>query len=335
MSTILYPPVPAPTLDQELLGQVGARVHPSQYKTLDFPPAFQSIYGRPTIAYRAWARLWGAPSSHILEAVARTYPCASSNFLGFAGYAERFVEFCLEVDSCCGGRGRRRDGGDGAAEGVTLVVGRLEMEGAWVKLLLGLFDEMRGAREKMRAFVGMRGARGEGRLLMTIGEVEGEMREVLREAVAQRFGPEAEEYWARKWKTHGYKCPALDVKPVTDWSVEAPFQKSLLNPEDINDNDYDENDDENENENSSHGESNNDLAVAIAMEGIETTQEPMPHSTQEEEMQEMRSEDSDAMLDAKLNMKKQKQKQEDKLSRETLKQEVRFQESNGMGCMEF
>ncbi|KAB8300005.1 hypothetical protein EYC80_000245 [Monilinia laxa] len=147
------------------------------------------------------------------------------------------------------------------------------------------------------------------------------MRDVLRVAVEQRFGRDAEAYWDRKWRIHGFKYPDLDVKRVTDWSVEAPFQKSLLKPEDINDNDYDETDDEHEHEhehengdnNQDHDEStdeNNDSAVAT--EGIEKKQNPTPHST-EEKAQDAMSEDSDAILGASHNMK---QKPEVQLQKE-------------------
>ncbi|RAL67715.1 hypothetical protein DID88_008453 [Monilinia fructigena] len=165
MSTNLYPPVRAPTLDQELLSSSGTRIHPSQYKTLDFSPLFQPIYGRPTTTYHAWARLWSIPSSRILE-----------------GRVSPVSERDDELPRVCGVPGAR----------------------------------------------------------------------------------------------------------VTDWSVEAPFQKSLLKPEDINDNDYDETDDEHEHEhdhenrnnNQDHDESNDENNdSAVAMEGIEKKQNPTPNST--------------------------------------------------------
>ncbi|KAI9649036.1 hypothetical protein NHQ30_001603 [Ciborinia camelliae] len=305
MSTTQYPPIAAPTMDQEFLSAAGVTVHPSQYKTLDFSPLFLSIYGRPTITYRAWARLWSIEASHILEGVCRKYPSSSSNFLGFAGYKDRYLEFCMEVDSYFGrlGEGGKRGGGNGRdarAEGSLQPVGRAEMEGAWIKVLVGMFEEMRGKRDLMRGFVGMRFGKGDGRILMTIREVEGEMRNVLREAVEQRFGKEAEEYWARKWKVYGYRCPALDVKCITDWSVEAPFQKSLLKPEDINDNDYDENDDH-------EGDDS-----GVAMDGVETTQETKQKMKQEPKQEpnpnpkrEINSQASDEPLSTKQNMKQE------------------------------
>ncbi|EDN90939.1 predicted protein [Sclerotinia sclerotiorum 1980 UF-70] len=129
------------------------------------------------------------------------------------------------------------------------VVGREMMEGAWIKVLVGLFEEMRGKRDVMRGYVGKRvgGVRGEeveGRILMTIKEVEGEMKELLRMAVEQRFEKEVKEYWARKWEIYKDRYPNLDVKCITDWSVEAPFQKSLLKPGDVNEDDYVEDEDE-------------------------------------------------------------------------------------------
>ncbi|CAD6439779.1 0d9b0beb-88d4-45d7-9924-22bd3aa9c1ca [Sclerotinia trifoliorum] len=135
------------------------------------------------------------------------------------------------------------------------VIGRDMMEGAWIKVLVGLFEEMRGKRDVMRGYVGKRvnvgGVRGEelkGRILMTIKEVEGEMKEILRIAVEQRFAKEVEEYWIRKWEIHKDRYPNLDIKCTTDWSVEAPFQKSLLKPGDVNEDDYEEDEDETEEE---------------------------------------------------------------------------------------
>ncbi|KAF7874942.1 hypothetical protein EAF04_002116 [Stromatinia cepivora] len=273
MSTTLYPPIPAPTTDQEFLLAAGVKIHPSQYKTHDFSPHFLSIYARPTLTYHPWARLWHIPTSHILEAISPRYPSSSSNFLGFAAYKDRYLEFCLEVDSYFGwiGGGNKGKVGNGRGEGgigKVKPIGRSEMEGAWIKVLVGMFEEMRMKRDVMRGFVGMRVGGGEGRILMTIREVDAEMKEVLRMAVEQRFGKEVEEYWARKWKIYGHRCPNLDVKCITDWSIEAPFQKSLLKPNDINNNDYDEDEDEDEDEDDdknadeSHGE-NNDSGVAM------------------------------------------------------------------------
>ncbi|KAJ8064661.1 hypothetical protein OCU04_006983 [Sclerotinia nivalis] len=68
-------------------------------------------------------------------------------------------------------------------------------------------------------------------------------------------------------------------KCITDWSIEAPFQRSLLKPGDINDNDYDEDEeDDNKNTDESHGK-NNDSGVA--MNSAESMQTQMQESTQE------------------------------------------------------
>ncbi|KAG4034155.1 hypothetical protein MFRU_003g01300 [Monilinia fructicola] len=319
MSITLYPPVRAPTLDQELLAEAGARVHPTQYKTHDFSARFQSIYGRPTSTYHAWARLWTMPTRG--GVLAGAAPAATANFLVFAGHGGRFVEFCVGVD----------------ARGAGRPVGRGEMEGAWVRVLVGMFEEMRGGRERMRAFVGRRVGRGKGRLLMTIREVEAEMRVVLRSAVEQRFGRDAEAYWERKWRVHGLRYPDLDVKRVTDWAVEAPFQKSLLKPEDVNDDDYDETGDEHEHEhedgnrNEDRGErggEKNDSAVA--MDSIETTQE-VTWNCRREKMQGATAEDSDAKqnMEEKAGVKLPTEG-ETAGTRETLKQEMRLEESDGM-----
>lgn len=80
--------------------------------------------------------------------------------------------------------GNSRVGEDSEKESA-MIIGRAEMEGAWCKLLIGMFDEMRSKRDVMRNFVGMRSLLGEDRILMTIKEVEAEMKEVLRLAVEQ------------------------------------------------------------------------------------------------------------------------------------------------------
>lgn len=64
-------------------------------------------------------------------------------------------------------------------------IGRTEMEGAWVKCLIGMFEEMRSKRDIMRGFVGLKARNGNGGLMMTIRDVEGEMREALKTAMEQ------------------------------------------------------------------------------------------------------------------------------------------------------
>ncbi|ESZ94684.1 hypothetical protein SBOR_4935 [Sclerotinia borealis F-4128] len=246
MSTTLHPPIPYPSLDQQFLLLAGARIRPSQYHTLDFPPSFLDIYGRPTLTYYPWARLWNEAreSDRIIEGVMSSGEGIGGDFMRFAvgkWDGERYLEWCKLVDWVFGELG---DKGKGKITGITLPVGRLEMEGAWVKVLVGMYDEMRGDRDMLRGYVGMRVGRGEGRILMSSREVQEEMKDVLRRAVAQRFSKKVEEYWERKWRVYGYRFPDLDVKCVTDHSIEAPFQKSLLKPEDVNNNDYDETDDE-------------------------------------------------------------------------------------------
>lgn len=77
-----------------------------------------------------------------------------------------------------------REGENSEKEGAT-IIGRTEMEGAWCKLLIGMFDEMRSKRDVMRNFVGLRSMLNAERIVMTIKEVEAEMKEVLRFAVEQ------------------------------------------------------------------------------------------------------------------------------------------------------
>ncbi|KAF7955233.1 uncharacterized protein EAE97_000492 [Botrytis byssoidea] len=331
MSTTLFPPVPAPSTDQQFLISAGVRVLESQYHTLDFSPQFLSIYGRPTLVYRPWERLWSIPCTHILEAVTPRYPAHTAVFLKFAAYKDRYVEFCLEVDNYYGwlrmnsnkgkGNGNSREGENGEKEGAR-IIGRAEMEGAWCKLLIGMFDEMRSKRDVMRNFVGLRSMLDEERIVMTIKEVEAEMKEVLRFAVEQRFSKEVEEYWARKRKIYEYRCPELDVECITDWSIEAPFQKSLLKPNDINNNDYIETDDEITDETctSSHDEN---IDSGISLNSAESSQTQMTHEhiqkmsqeseqegTQEESVEEEEEEDasieeSDPALNTKLNLKQE------------------------------
>ncbi|KAF5879514.1 uncharacterized protein Bfra_006722 [Botrytis fragariae] len=339
MSTTLYPPVAAPSTDQQFLISAGVRVLESQYHTLDFAPQFLSIYGRPTLVYRPWARLWLIPCTHILEAITPRYPSHTAVFLKFAAYKDRYLEFCLEVDNYYGwlrmnrdkkgkGNGNSREGANSEKEGAT-IIGRAEMEGAWCKLLIGMFDEMRSKRDVMRNFVGLRSMLGEERILMTIKEVEAEMKEVLRFAVEQRFGKEVEEYWARKWKIYGYRCPELDVKCITDWSIEAPFQKSLLKPNDINNNDYIETDDEIADETYTASGDNIDSGVSLhSGESSQTqmTQEPTPEMSQESELEQIKEqnveeEEEDAILeksDPALNTK------------QNLKREMRGEDSDAM-----
>ncbi|TGO61718.1 hypothetical protein BCON_0025g00460 [Botryotinia convoluta] len=329
MSTTLYPPVPAPSTDQQFLISAGVRVLESQYHTLDFSPQFLSIYGRPTLVYRPWARLWSIPCTHILEAITPRYPSHTAVFLKFAAYKYRYLEFCLEVDNYYGwlgmnrdkkgkGKGNEKEGENSKKEGAT-IIGRAEMEGAWCKLLIGMFDEMRSKRDVMRNFVGLRSMLGEERILMTIKEVEAEMKEVLRLAVEQRFGKEVEEYWARKWKIYGYRCPELDFKCITDWSIEAPFQKSLLKPNDINNNDYIETDDEIADETCTLSGENIDSGVSLhSAESSQTqmtqeytqklSQDSEPEQTQEESVEEGEEailEKSDPALNTKQNLKQE------------------------------
>ncbi|ATZ48267.1 hypothetical protein BCIN_03g05010 [Botrytis cinerea B05.10] len=330
MSTTLYPPVPAPSSDQEFLISAGVCVLESQQHTLDFSPQFLSIYGRPTLVYRPWARLWSISCTHILEAITPRYPSHTAVFLKFAAYKDRYLEFCLEVDNYYGWLGRDRDKkrrengnsrvGEDSEKESAMIIGRAEMEGAWCKLLIGMFDEMRSKRDVMRNFVGMRSLLGEDRILMTIKEVEAEMKEVLRLAVEQRFGKQVEKYWARKWKIYGYRCPELDIKCVTDWSIEAPFQKSLLEPNDINDNDYMETDNEITDETCNPSGENIDSGVSfqsaqssqtqtIQKYTQKTSQESEQDKSQEvnvkeeEEEEEATLEKSNPVLNTKQNLK--------------------------------
>ncbi|KAF7864276.1 uncharacterized protein EAF02_010244 [Botrytis sinoallii] len=329
MSTTLYPPVTAPSTDQQFLISAGVRILESQYHTLDFSLEFLSIYGRPTLVYRPWERLWSIPCTHILEAITPRYPAHTAVFLKFAAYKDRYLEFCLEVDNYYEWlrmnrdkkgkeNGNSREGENSEKESAT-VIGRVEMEAAWCKLLIGMFDEMRSKRDVMRHFVGMRSRLGEERILMTIKEVEADMKEVLRFAVEQRFSKEVEKYWARKWKIYGYRCPELDVKCITDWSIEAPFQKSLLKPNDMNNNDYIETDDEITNETYTPSGENTDSGVSLhSAESSQTqmiqeptpkmSQEPEPEKSQEENVEEEEEaviEKPDPSLNTKQNLKQE------------------------------
>ncbi|TGO42200.1 hypothetical protein BHYA_0011g00340 [Botrytis hyacinthi] len=338
MSTTLFPPVPAPSTDQQFLISAGVRVLESQYHTLDFSPQFLSIYGRPTLVYRPWERLWSIPCTHILEAVTPRYPSHTAVFLKFAAYKDRYLEFCLEVDNYYGwlrmnrdkkgkGNANSREGENGEEESAA-IIGRAEMEGAWCKLLIGMFDEMRSKRDVMRNFVGLRSMLDEERIVMTIKEVEAEMKEVLRFAVEQRFSKEVEEYWARKWKIYGYRCPELDVECITDWSIEAPFQKSLLKPNDINTNDYIETDDEIADEKCTPSGENIDSGISLHSAESSQTQTTHEHiqkmsqeSEQEQTQEESVEEEEEAVIeksDPALNTK------------QNLKQEMRGEDSDTM-----
>ncbi|KAF7957688.1 hypothetical protein EAE96_003260 [Botrytis aclada] len=333
MSSTIYPPVPAPSTDQQFLISAGVRVLESQYHTLDFSPQFLSIYGRPTLIYRPWARLWSIPCTQILEDITPRYPSSTAVFLKFAGYKDRYLEFCLEVDNYYGWLGRdrskRREGKENGKEREnsekerTKIIGRAKMEGAWCKILIGMFDEMRSKRDVMRNYVGLRSMLSEERILMTIKNVEAEMKEVLRFAVEQRFSKEAEAYWARKWKVYGYRCPELDVKCITDWSIEAPFQKSLLKPTDINTNDYIETDDETTDQSCTPSGQNIDSGVSLhsaASSQTQTTGEFPQKMSQdseqgksqevkikEEEVDEDMLEKSDTAFNTKQKMKQEMQ----------------------------
>lgn len=97
----------------------------------------------------------------------------------------------MEVDSYYGGVEGGKGGGnkkDGKIKGAK-PVGRSEMEGAWIKMLVGLFEEMRANKDVLRSFVGTRARKAtwekEGRLLTSIRDVEEQMREFLKLAVGQ------------------------------------------------------------------------------------------------------------------------------------------------------
>ncbi|KAF7907497.1 uncharacterized protein EAF01_005083 [Botrytis porri] len=340
MSTTLYPPVSAPSTDQQFLVSASVRVLESQYHTIDFSPEFLSIYGRPTLVYRPWARLWSIPCTEILEAITPRYPSHTAVFLKFAAYKDRYIEFCLEVDNYYGwlgmsknrkgkGKGDGKEGEDSGKESAR-VIGRAEMEGAWCKLLIGMFDEMRSKRDVMRNFVGLRSMLGEDRILMTIKEVEADMKEVLRNAVKQRFSKEAEEYWVRKWKIYGYRCPELDVECITDWSIEAPFQKSLLKPTDINNNDYMETDDEISDEKYTPSGKNIDSGVSLhdsESPQTQTTQELAPNMIQESEMEQIKEEHVEEEGEGEERLEKSDPALNTK---QNLKQEMRGEDSDTM-----
>ncbi|KAA8572739.1 hypothetical protein EYC84_003324 [Monilinia fructicola] len=146
------------------------------------------------------------------------------------------------------------------------------------------------------------------------------MRVVLRSAVEQRFGRDAEAYWERKWRVHGLRYPDLDVKTsMTTITTRRAMSMSMSMSMRM------------EIEYEDRGErvgEKDDSAVAI--DDIETTQE-VTWNCRREKMQGATAEDSDAKqnMEEKAGVKLPTEG-ETAGTRETLKQEMRLEESDGM-----
>lgn len=127
-----YPPVLGPSLKQEKLWLFGGeKTNPSEYATLHFSDEFKSIYGTPTLWWRAWYRLM------TISVNQQVLPNLPHSFIWVERHIS-FLDYCKDSDSL-------------ACRKWLPVLTRRELEGAWAQALVYKFDNEK--EEDMRNLI--------------------------------------------------------------------------------------------------------------------------------------------------------------------------------------
>ncbi|ESZ94700.1 hypothetical protein SBOR_4951 [Sclerotinia borealis F-4128] len=199
-----FPSVPGRSINQDLIYEAGADIPIEDYLTIDFPPAFKAIYGTPVPYYRAWERLMDITIRPELRLKIK------QSFLQFASNT-MYPQYCKMID-------------DVAAIKNLALVGRTEMDAAWVQQLVRLYNL---DRKDMNDFLGYRMSYNH--VLEDIEDVEKTMKALLERAVARRFdrprqeNRKVEKYWAEKGELASTMGQILDTVCIDDSFLEYQF----------------------------------------------------------------------------------------------------------------
>ncbi|KAF8866837.1 hypothetical protein BDZ45DRAFT_683050 [Acephala macrosclerotiorum] len=195
MSLEQYPLTVGPNMTQlEAMTLFGDDIDDSEFTTPAFSEAFEAKYGNPVPWPRAWKRLMAVTFDKSLA------PKYTGKVL-FVADNISFMDFCKASDFAAVTKGVR-------------VLGRQELEGAWVQELVYKFDKIKPAdlQELLGQF-----------RVLSLEDAASLMKQRLREAVKKRFTSHGiEEYWASKARQ--YDVLDLDVALMLD-NAEEPAEE--------------------------------------------------------------------------------------------------------------